>query len=94
MSIILKNKIVILSASIRDLRRIEDLFEAKETWHIGNKRTPPLRALFHEQLTHRLLVFDSEDSNVLMAYAEFSNHPPIPVLSNDLWLYWLDARFW
>ncbi|KAH8233343.1 hypothetical protein KR026_007225, partial [Drosophila bipectinata] len=88
-----KTKIVILSAGIRDLRRIEDLFEAKGTWHIGNKRTPPLGAIFHEHLTHRLLVFDSEETMVLLAYAEFSNHPPIPVLCNDLWLYWLEARF-
>jgi len=85
---------LIVTAGIRDVRRIEDLFEAKNTWHFGAKDSPPLDTLFVRNQAQRLLVYNKQEFHLLLAYSEFANHPNIPVLHNDLWLHWLSARFW
>ncbi|XP_017004328.3 cilia- and flagella-associated protein 61 isoform X1 [Drosophila takahashii] len=88
-----QDNILIVTAGFRDLRRIEDLYEAKNTWHFGAKATPPLETLFFRNQAQRLLVYNKQEFHLLLAYSEFANHPNIPVLSNDLWLHWLSARF-
>ncbi|XP_016977075.1 cilia- and flagella-associated protein 61 [Drosophila rhopaloa] len=85
--------VFVVTAGIRDLPRIEDLYEAKNTWHFGVKDTPPLETLFLRNQAQRLLVYNKQEFHIVLAYCEFANHPNIPVLSNELWLHWLNARF-
>ncbi|XP_039228428.1 cilia- and flagella-associated protein 61 isoform X1 [Drosophila yakuba] len=86
-------EILIAIAGIRDQRRIEDLYEAKKTSHFGEKETPPLDTLFFRNQAQRLIVYNKQEFHLLLAYAEFANHPNIPVLTSDLWLHWLNVRF-
>lgn len=88
------DSILIVTAGIRDQRRIEDLYDAKSTWHFGVKETPPLDTLFLKNQAQRLIVYNKQEYHLLLAYSEFANHPNIPVLANDLWLHWLNVRFW
>ncbi|KAI8037540.1 cilia- and flagella-associated protein 61 [Drosophila gunungcola] len=89
----IQDTVFVITAGIRDLRRIEDLYEAKNTWHFGPKATAPLETLFLKNQAQRLLVVNKQDFHLVLAYCEFANHPNIPVLSNDLWLHWLNVRF-
>ncbi|XP_017077843.1 cilia- and flagella-associated protein 61 [Drosophila eugracilis] len=88
-----QGNILIVTAGVRDLPRLEDLYEAKNTWHFGDKETAPLETLFFKNQAQRLLVYNKDEFNNLLAYSEFANHPSIPVLSNELWLHWLNVRF-
>ncbi|KAH8284808.1 hypothetical protein KR054_001225 [Drosophila jambulina] len=87
------DNIVINVAGIQDVKRMEDLYNAKDTWHIGFKDTPPLQILFCKSHLYRLLVYDSQEFHKLLAFGTFCNHPDIPVLVNDMWLPWLNNRF-
>ncbi|XP_022231899.2 LOW QUALITY PROTEIN: cilia- and flagella-associated protein 61 [Drosophila obscura] len=84
---------VIRMAGVQDLPRIETLYNTSGTHHFGEKRRPPLMQLFSEHQAYRLIVYDPNHFTTLLAYGEFNIHPNIPVLANDLWLHWLNARF-
>lgn len=88
------DNIVLTIAGIQDVKRIEDLYAAKDTWHFGFKETSPLQILFCKNHVYRLLVYDHQEFTKLLAFGTFSNHPDIPVLANDMWLHWLNCRFW
>ncbi|XP_017054350.1 cilia- and flagella-associated protein 61-like [Drosophila ficusphila] len=90
---LIQEKTLVVTAGIRDQQRLEDLYETKNTWHFGVKDTPPLDTLFTRNQAQRLLVYNKQEFHIVLAYAEFAIHPNIPVLSNELWLHWLNARF-
>lgn len=85
---------VIRTAGIHNLDQIEVLFIGPNTRQVGDKKEPPLTHLFDEYRSHRMVVHLKDDPNRLLAYSEFSIHPNIAVLSNELWVQWLKCRFW
>ncbi|KAH8389745.1 hypothetical protein KR200_000872 [Drosophila serrata] len=87
------DNIVINIAGIQDVKRMEDLYMAKDTWYFGFKETPPLELLFYKIHAYRLLLYDNQEFHKLLAFGTFCNHPDIPVLANDMWLHWLNTRF-
>ncbi|KAH8308894.1 hypothetical protein KR059_002754 [Drosophila kikkawai] len=89
----LEKNIVINVAGIQDVKRMEDLYMAKDTWHFGFKDALPLQILFCKSHAYRLLVYDNQEFHKLLAFGTFCNHPDVPVLTNDMWLHWLNSRF-
>ncbi|KAH8234420.1 hypothetical protein KR038_009520 [Drosophila bunnanda] len=89
----LTDNIVINVAGIQDVKRMENLYEAKDTWHFGFKETLPLEILFCKSHAYRLLLYDNQEFHKLLAFGTFCNHPDVPVLANDMWVYWLNNRF-
>ncbi|KAH8254134.1 hypothetical protein KR032_008640, partial [Drosophila birchii] len=86
--------IVINLAGIQDVKRIEDLFTAKDTWHFGYKETSPIEILFCQSNAYRFLIYNEKEFHKLLGLGTFCFHPDIPALVNDMWQYWLNSRFW
>lgn len=85
---------VIRTAGVHDLDHIEVLYLGSSTRYVGAKMDLPLTHLFAEYRSHRMVAHLKDDPNRLLAYSEFSIHPDIAVLSNELWVQWLKCRFW